>query len=108
MAFPRVLVLENQGFARSVLVRMLQRLGAPDVLQASDGENAMLQMHLLGKVDVVFCDLGDRGLDCFEFLTRASQSSLVRSVVLCGELQPELQRTLGQKVRSPGYGCSVC
>lgn len=97
MAFPRVLVLENQGFARSVLVRMLQRLGAPDVLQASDGENAMLQMHLLGKVDVVFCDLGDRGLDCFEFLTRASQSSMVRSVVLCGELQPELQRTLGQK-----------
>lgn len=96
MAFPRVLVLENQGFARSVLVRMLQRLGVRDVLQASDGEHAMVQMQLLGGVDIVLCDLGDRGLDCLEFLSCASHSAMVRSVVLCGELQPELQRTLGQ------------
>lgn len=96
MAFPRVLVLENEGFARSVLVRMLQELGARDVLQASDGKDAMRQIHLMGKVDIVFCDLGDPGLDCLEFLAHASQSAMVRSVVLCGDLQTELQRTLGQ------------
>ncbi|MBC8995235.1 EAL domain-containing response regulator [Pseudomonas sp. N40(2020)] len=96
MASPRILVLENQGFARSVLVKMLQRLGVRDVVQATDGEHAMVQMHLYGGVDIVLCDLTDRGLDCLEFLRRASQSGMVRAVVLCSELQPELHRALGQ------------
>ncbi|ANH97584.1 hypothetical protein A8L59_09260 [Pseudomonas koreensis] len=95
MASPRILVLENQGFARSVLVTMLERLGVRDVLQATDGEQAMVQLHLRGGVDIVLCDLTERGLDCLEFLRCASHSGMVRSVVLCSELQPELHRALG-------------
>jgi EAL domain-containing protein (putative c-di-GMP-specific phosphodiesterase class I)/CheY-like chemotaxis protein len=96
MASPRILVLENQGFARGVLVKMLQRLGITELVQACDAEHAMVQMYLHGGVDIVFCDLADSGLDCLEFLRRASQSGMVRAVALCGELQPELHRALGQ------------
>ncbi|OPA93049.1 hypothetical protein BFW86_02950 [Pseudomonas fluorescens] len=92
----RVLVLGNQGFARTVLVKMLQRLGIRSVLQANDSEHAMVQMHLQGGVDIVVCDLADRGVDCLEFLRCASHAGMVRAVVLCSELQPELRRTLGQ------------
>jgi EAL domain-containing protein (putative c-di-GMP-specific phosphodiesterase class I)/CheY-like chemotaxis protein len=96
MILPRVLVMDNHGFQRSVLVKMLQRLGVRDVLQASNGEQAMVQMHLSGGVDIVLCDLGSNGLDCLEFLHCASKTDMVRAVVLFRELQPELQRAIGQ------------
>lgn len=102
MVTPRVLVLENQGFARTVLVKLLQRLGVREVLQASDSEHAMMQMHLQGGVDIVVCDLADRGLDCLAFLRCASNIGMVRAVVLCSELQPELRRTLEQMVGLAG------
>ncbi|WP_395602506.1 EAL domain-containing protein [Pseudomonas sp. A1230] len=96
MVFPRILVLENQGFVRNVLVKMLQRLGVRNVVEATDCDQAMIQIHLHGGVDIVMCDLGNRGLDCLGFLRGASQSGMVRAVVLCSELQPELHRALGQ------------
>jgi len=102
MASPRILVLENHEFTRSVLVRMLHRLSVPEVLQAADAEQAMVQMHLQGGVDIVLCDLTDRGLDCLEFLRLASHSGMVRAVVLCSELPPELSRTLGQMASLAG------
>ncbi|MBV4487234.1 EAL domain-containing response regulator [Pseudomonas sp. SWRI153] len=102
MASPRVLVLENHEFARNVLVRMLHRLGVRDVLQAPDAEQAMVRMHLQGGVDIVLCDLTDRGVDCLEFLRLASHSGMVRAVVLCSELPAEIRRTLGQMVSLAG------
>lgn len=102
MTSPRILVLENHEFACNVLVRMLHRLSVRDVLQAADAEQAMVQMHLRGGVDIVICDLTDRGLDCLEFLRVASQSGMVRAVLLCSELPPELSRTLGQMASLAG------
>ncbi|MFJ2710366.1 EAL domain-containing protein [Pseudomonas sp. NPDC087346] len=96
MTSPRVLVLENHGFARSVMVKMLHRLGVREVLQASDGEQALVQMHLSGGVDIVVCDLVDKGLDCLEFLGYARETGMVRAVILCSELRPALHRTLAQ------------
>lgn len=102
MTSPRILVLENHEFARNVLVRMLQRLSVRDVLQAPDAEQAMVQMHLQGGVDIVICDLTDRGLDCLEFLRVACHSGMVRGVLLCSELPPELTRALGQMASLAG------
>ena len=102
MTSPRILVLENHAFTRNVLVRMLHRLSVRDVLQARDAEQAMVQMHLHGGVDIVMCDLTDRGLDCIEFLRLASHSGMVRAVVLCSELPPELSRALGHMASLAG------
>ncbi|WP_234452232.1 MULTISPECIES: EAL domain-containing response regulator [Pseudomonas] len=96
MAHPRVLVLENQRFQRSVLIKMLDRLGLQEVRQASSTKQAMAQLHACGGVDIVLCDLADRSLDCLEFLRGASQAGLVQAVALCSELRPELRRALAQ------------
>lgn len=95
-AFPRVLVLDNRDFARKVLVRMLQKMGARDVLQARDPEDAMVKMCLQAGVDIVLCDLKSHGLDRMEFLSNARCSGMVRAVALYGELQPQLHRALEQ------------
>ncbi len=94
MDFPRVLVLDNRDFARSVLVQMLRRIGVKDILEANDPHHALIQMHLQGGVDIVMCDLSRSGLEYLDFLRCASQSKLTRSVVLCSELQSELHRAL--------------
>lgn len=95
-AFPRVLVLDNRDFARKVLVRMLHKMGARDVLQARDPEDAMVKMCLQAGVDIVLCDLKSHGHDRMEFLSNASCSGMVRAVALYGELQPQLHRALEQ------------
>ncbi|NWC96546.1 MULTISPECIES: EAL domain-containing protein [unclassified Pseudomonas] len=96
MAYPRVLVLETQRFQRSVLIKVFDKLGVPDVIQAGDTEQAMACMQEAGGVDIVLCDLADRGIDCLEFLRIAGRVGLVQAVVLCGELRPELRRALEQ------------
>ncbi|PMU18959.1 MULTISPECIES: EAL domain-containing protein [unclassified Pseudomonas] len=96
MAHPRVLVLENQRFQRSVLIKMLDHLGVRDVVQASNGEQALEQIQKSGGVDIVLCDLADRSLDCLGFLRSAARSGMVRAVALCSELRPELRRSLEQ------------
>lgn len=102
MAHPRVLVLESQRFQRSVLIKMLDRLGLPEVLQASDGEKAMTLLQVRGGVDIVLCDVADRSLDCLKFLQLARQAGLVRAVAFCSELNPELRRTLAHMRRFCG------
>ncbi|WP_460063798.1 response regulator [Pseudomonas sp. S2_H08] len=108
MTSPRILVLENHEFARNVLVRMLQRLSVRDVLQAPDAEQAMVQMHLQGGVDIVICDLTDRGLDCLEFLRVASHSGMVRAVLLCSELPRSWRVPWGKWPRWAVCNCSEC
>ena len=96
MTSTRVLLLENHGFARSVMVKMLNRLGVREVVLASDAEQALVQMHLSGGVDIIVCDLVDKSLDCLEFLGYARDTGMVRAVILCSELRPALHRTLAQ------------
>lgn len=96
MSSPRVLVMEKQGFQRNVLVRMLQQLDVHEVLQANDAEQAMALMQRSGGVDVLFCDLGSKGVECLELLRYSSQIGLVQAVALFSEQQPELQRAVGQ------------
>ncbi|EJM27397.1 EAL domain-containing response regulator [Pseudomonas sp. GM25] len=102
MAFPRVLVLDNRVFARRVLVQMLRRLGVRHVLQASDPEQALVQLHLQGGVDIVLCALTSRGLDCLDFLANAHRDGMVRAVAVCSELQPQLHRALGHMASLAG------
>ena len=94
MAHLRILVLESQRFQRSVLIKMLDRLGLPTVLQASDVEHAMAQMQACGGVDIVLCDVADRSLDCLDFLQRVRRAGLARAVVFCSELHPALRRAV--------------
>ncbi|MCB2250956.1 EAL domain-containing response regulator [Pseudomonas chlororaphis] len=95
MVSPRVLVLESHSFQRHVLVMQLHKLGMSEVLQAEHCEQAMARIERLGCIDIVLCDLGMQGGDSLRFLRKSSQAGMVRSVVQCGELEPELRRGLG-------------
>ncbi|WP_348749710.1 EAL domain-containing response regulator [Pseudomonas rhodesiae] len=96
MGYPRVLVVESQGFKRSALVRMLQRLGVRDLVLARDGEQAMSQLLQLGPVDVVLCDIAGHERQGLDFLEGISQQGLAEALILSVDTPPDIHRALGQ------------
>jgi EAL domain-containing protein (putative c-di-GMP-specific phosphodiesterase class I) len=94
MICPRVLVLESYLSQRTVLVRMLYRLGVRDVLQASEPEQVMDQISRAGDVDIIICSLNHKGLEGLDFLGRTREKQRVQAVVLCGECSADLHRAL--------------
>ena len=94
MKYPRVLVLDDYAFTRSIHVMMLRRLGVTDVLQATDAKQALRELQASGGVDIVLCDLVGRDFDHLEFLQQAARAGLVRAVALCSTLQPSVSRAL--------------
>jgi EAL domain-containing protein (putative c-di-GMP-specific phosphodiesterase class I) len=101
MAYPRVLVVENPGFKRSALVKMLQRLGARDLVLAVDGDQALMHLRQQGAVDVVLCDITGRDRQGLEFLDRVSQQGLAEALILAVDTPPDIRRALGHM---PSFG----
>ncbi|WP_164485699.1 EAL domain-containing response regulator [Pseudomonas chlororaphis] len=74
---------------------VLQQLGMSGVLQAEHCAQAKAQIEQVGCIDILLCDLGIQGADSLQFLRWSSQAGMVKAVVQCGELEPELRRGLG-------------
>jgi len=51
------LVVEDDGFQRRTLARMLHSLGVPAVQEAGDGKQALALIQGTNRVDLVVCDL---------------------------------------------------
>ena len=65
----RALVVDDQSFVRSAIAHSLSRLGVGEVLQASDGDEALAFLEDSAKpVNLVFCDLHMPGRDGIEVL----------------------------------------
>lgn len=94
----RILVLEDHAFQRSVAVKTLNHLGHHDVLAAAEGSQALAMLKASGAADVVLCDLRIEGMDGLEFLRVAAQAGLIRSVIICSELAPDLRRGVQEMV----------
>ncbi|WP_281686885.1 EAL domain-containing protein [Pseudomonas citronellolis] len=90
----RFLVLEDHAFQRAVAVRALHRIGHREVLEASDGHEALMQLRLRGAVDIALCDMRMMGMDGLMFLRKAGEAGLVRAVVIVSELAPDLRRAV--------------
>lgn len=101
----RVLVIEVHALQRFVMVRALNQLGHRDVQEAVGGPEALTLLRLYGAVDVVICDLGMAGMDGLNFLRLAGEKGLVRSVIICSELAPDLRGALELIVTL--HGCEL-
>lgn len=101
----RVLVIEDHDLQRLVMVRALHQLGCQQVLEATDGSEALMLLHARGPVDVVLCGLRMAGMDGLMFLREAGKHRLVRSVIICGELAPDLRNAVEQIVTL--HGCEL-
>ena len=102
----RLLVAEDHAFQRHTLLRLLRKLGAKDVLEATDGASALrLFRDAQPPVDVVVSDLDMPGMDGMEFLRHLGQSGRPAAVVLATAVDVAVHPSL--KVMAQAYGVNL-
>ncbi|AZC50510.1 EAL domain-containing response regulator [Pseudomonas chlororaphis] len=94
----RVLVLEDHLFQRAIAVSLLNQLGCDVVFAAASGTQALEILREVGPVDVALCDLQMEDMDGLEFLQRAAQAGLVRSVIINSSLAEDVRRAARQLI----------
>lgn len=85
-----VLVLEDHPFQRMMMVTALRTTLTGRIYEAAEGGEALAMAKACGGVDIAICDLQMAGKDGLVFLREASNSQLVRSVILNSALDPAL------------------
>ncbi len=76
------LVVEDDGFQRRTVARMLRSLGAREVREAKDGKEGLASMQNAVPVDVVVCDLDMPEMDGMEFMRHLGRARSTASVVI--------------------------
>ena len=98
----KILVVEDNDFQRSVASQVLQTLGVQEIYLAADGLQALKELELHGKVDVVICDLDMPGMDGIQFLGELAKSSLAGAVIVASAMEDSLIRTVEDLVQEHG------
>ena len=87
----RFLVVEDHEFQRKTLGEMVARLGAREVLEASDGQAALEILGRAGEgVHVIVSDVDMPGMDGMEFMRHVGSRSAPVCVVLASALDRSL------------------
>jgi EAL domain-containing protein (putative c-di-GMP-specific phosphodiesterase class I)/ActR/RegA family two-component response regulator len=76
------LVVEDDGFQRRTLARMLHSLGVPAVQEAGDGKQALALIQGTNRVDLVVCDLDMPQMDGMEFIRHLGRLNRKVSVII--------------------------
>jgi EAL domain-containing protein (putative c-di-GMP-specific phosphodiesterase class I)/ActR/RegA family two-component response regulator len=76
------LVVEDDGFQRRTVARMLRSLGASEVREAKDGKEGLASMQSAAQVNLVVCDLDMPEMDGMEFLRHLGLANSPASVVI--------------------------
>jgi EAL domain-containing protein (putative c-di-GMP-specific phosphodiesterase class I)/CheY-like chemotaxis protein len=78
----RILVVDDHAFQRTVVLKMLARLGVTDLLEAADGHAALRVLHEASpRVDIVISDLNMPGMDGIEFIRTVGSWGLSVAIV---------------------------
>jgi EAL domain-containing protein (putative c-di-GMP-specific phosphodiesterase class I)/AmiR/NasT family two-component response regulator len=102
----RFLVAEDHDFQRSVLVRMLESLGAKVVHEAADGRAALaIIQDPTRPVDIVISDLEMPGMDGMEFLRHLGETRFRVSIILASALEHKLLASIA--TMSEAYGINL-
>ena len=98
-----VLVVEDDDFQRMTLVQMLRVLGVQEVLEASDGQQALALLSSLSPlISVVICDLEMPNMDGMELLRHAGQAQNPASVIISSSKDQSLLDSVGVMARAYG------
>ncbi len=100
----QVMVVEDHSFQRKVVVHMLQSLGVREVVQASNGKEALekLDSRQVGALDIIFCDLEMPEMDGMEFLRHLSERQPGMSVVIMSGMDNALITSVEKMTLSYG------
>lgn len=102
----RFLVAEDHDFQRSVLVRMLESLGAKAVHEAADGHGALkILQDPTRPVDIVISDLEMPGMDGMEFVRHLGETGVRVSIILASALERKLLASIA--TMSEAYGINL-
>ena len=97
----RFLVVDDHDFQRNMLVRMLKRLGAVQIEEASDGA-AALKVCDSTPIDIIICDLDMPGMDGMAFIRHVGESGINASMILSSALDRSLVASVGTMTRAYG------
>lgn len=99
----RFLVVDDHDFQRNMLVRILKRLGAQSIAEASDGTTALEYcVRADDMVDIILCDLDMPGMDGMAFIRHLGESGGNASLILSSALEPSLVASVGTMTRAYG------
>jgi EAL domain-containing protein (putative c-di-GMP-specific phosphodiesterase class I) len=76
------LVVEDDGFQRRTLARMLHASGVAEVQEADDGKQALALIQGAKRVDLVVCDLDMPQMDGMEFIRHLGRLNRKVSVII--------------------------
>jgi EAL domain-containing protein (putative c-di-GMP-specific phosphodiesterase class I) len=97
-----VLVAEDHGFQRRLLVRMLSSLGANTVLEASTGKDALEAIGRDKTIDLIVSDLDMEEMDGMELIRHASQIGYSGNIIITSSHERELLDSVGKMARAYG------
>ncbi len=102
----RFLVAEDHDFQRSVLVRILESLGAKTVHEAADGHGALkILQDPTRPVDIIISDLEMPGMDGMEFVRHLGETGVRVSIILASALERKLLASIA--TMSEAYGINL-
>jgi EAL domain-containing protein (putative c-di-GMP-specific phosphodiesterase class I)/FixJ family two-component response regulator len=99
-----VLVAEDHDFQRRTLARMLRSLGALQVLEASNGKEALeiIQGADTVPVDIVVCDLNMPEMDGMEFIRHLGQTGREIAIIIISAQDRALLNSVEKMTRAYG------
>ncbi|RZA21870.1 MAG: EAL domain-containing protein, partial [Lysobacteraceae bacterium] len=97
------LVAEDHEFQRSMMVAMLDDLGAKSVHEADDGRSAMeITRELDHPFDIIVTDIDMPGMDGMSFIRRLGEAGVGASLIITSSLDRSLLDTI--ETMSAAYG----
>jgi len=82
MSSPRILVVDDDAFALTVMSAAFEKLGAPAPLQAANGREALERLDADGGIDMVVSDIYMPEMDGIELLQGLAKRNFVGPVVM--------------------------